>query len=80
MTLSFAVSKRIDEYLFSRDITLYKLARDAGLPVATLQNLYRGTTKSPTLALIYKVCAGLGVSVREFLNSEIFSSSELELD
>lgn len=80
MTLATAVSKRIDEYLFSRGISLYKLAKDAGLPIATLQNLYRGNTKSPTLTLIYKVCGALNVTVSEFLESPIFSLSELELD
>ncbi len=80
MTIGTAVAKRIDEFLFSRGITLYKLAKDSGLPIATLQNLYRGHTKSPTLAVIYKVCNGLNVSVAEFLNSELFSLSILELD
>ena len=80
MTLSSAVAKRIDEYLFLRGITLYKLAQDAGLPVATLQNLYRGISKSPTLAVVYKVCLALNVSVGEFLDSELFSPQLLELD
>lgn len=80
MTLSNAVAKRIDEYLFSRGITLYKLAKDANLPVATLQNLYRGNSKSPTLAVLFKICAGLSVTVAEFLDSGFFDDSILELD
>ena len=63
MTTSEAVSKRIDEYIFSRGISLYRLAKDAGIPVATLQNLYRGKSKSPTLALGYNICNGLQISV-----------------
>ncbi|MBQ9713810.1 MAG: helix-turn-helix transcriptional regulator [Clostridia bacterium] len=80
MTIATAVSKRIDEFLYSRGITLYKLAKDSGLPIATLQNLYRGNTKSPTLAVIYKICGGLRIDVSEFLNSPFFSLTELELD
>ena len=80
MTLSQAVAKRIDFYLFSRGITLYQLAKEAGLPVATLQNLYRGNTKSPTLSVIYKICRGLNGSIEEFLNEEFFPISQLELD
>lgn len=80
MTIGKAIAKRIDEYIFARGITLYKLAKDAGLPIATLQNLYRGHTKSPTIAVVYKICNGLGVSVGEFLDSELFSPSVLELD
>ena len=80
MTLSKAVANRVDFYLFSRGITLYQLAKDAGLPVATLQNLYRGNTKTPTLALIYKISIGLGISITEFLEDEFFSIAQIELD
>lgn len=80
MTITTAVAKRIDEYLFSRGITLYKLAKDSCLPVASLQNLYRGNTKTPTLALVCKLCAGLGISLTEFFDSPIFTATELELD
>ena len=80
MTLATAVSKRIDEFLYLRGISLYKLAKDSGIPVATLQNLYRGNTKSPTLAIIYKICVGLNITIFEFLDSPLFSLSELELD
>lgn len=80
MTMAKAVAHRIDEYLFSRGITLYKLAKDSELPVATLQNLYRGNTKSPTLSIIYKICIGLNISVSEFLESNLFDLSILELD
>lgn len=80
MTIAKAVANRIDEYLFSRGITLYKLAKDSELPIATLQNLYRGNTKSPTLTVIYKICIGLNISVSEFLESSFFDLSILELD
>ena len=80
MTIAKAVAKRIDDYLCEREITLYRLAKDAELPVATLQNLYRGNMKSPTLSLIYKICAGLNVTIEEFLNSDYFSPNIIELD
>ena len=80
MTLSEATAKRINEYLFSRGITLYKLAKDAGIPVSSLQNLYRGNAKSPTLATIYKIINALNVTIEEFFNSELFSPNTLELD
>lgn len=80
MTIATAVSKRIDEFLYLRDISLYKLARDSGLSPSTLQNLYRGNTKSPSLAMIYKICNGLKITIFEFLDSPFFSQSEIELD
>lgn len=80
MTTGAAIAKRIDEYICERGITLYKLSKDAGLPIATLQNLYRGHTKSPTVTVLFKICEGLNISVAEFLNSELFSPQILELD
>ena len=80
MTTGEAIAARINEYIFARGITLYKLAKDAGLPVATLQNLYRGHTKSPTVTVLFKICEGLQITVAEFLDSELFSSQILELD
>ncbi len=80
MTISTAMAKRIDEYLYARGITLYKLAKDSDLPVATLQNLYRGQTKTTSLTVVMKVCAGLRITLSEFFDSPIFYQSELELD
>ena len=80
MTLSKAVSIRIDKYLYERKISLYQLAKDAGVSVSSLQNLYRENTKTPTLALVYKICRGLNISAQEFLADDIFSSVDLELD
>lgn len=80
MTVGEAVAKRIDDYLFEKDLTLYRLAKNACLPVTTLQNLYRGHTKSPTLTVVLKLTEALGVTVEEFLDSPLFSHDNLELD
>ncbi len=80
MKISTVISKRIDEFLYSRGISLYKLAKDSALPVATLQNLYRGQTKTTSLTVVLKVCVGLGVSPTEFFDSPLFASPDLELD
>lgn len=75
-----AVSKRLNEYLFERKTTLYSLAQKAELPTATLQNLYRGKIKSPTLTVLYKICVALDISVGEFFDCAYFNPQELELD
>lgn len=80
MTIGEAVAKRIDFYLCDKGISLYKLAKDACLPLSTLQNLYRGHTKSPTVTIIFKLIGALGVTVEEFFASPLFSPDNLELD
>ncbi len=59
---------------------MYKLAKDAGLPLSTLQNLYRGHTKSPTVAVIFKITDALGVTVEDFFSSPLFDKDNLELE
>ena len=80
MTTGEAIAKRIDFYLDERGISLYRLAADAGLPVSTLQNLYRGHTKSPTVAVVIKLTQALDVSIGEFFDDSVFSPDILELD
>ena len=80
MTVGQAIAKRIDEFIFARGITLYRLAKDSGIPIATLQNLYRGHTKSPTITIVLKICETLHISVGDFFDSDLFSSNNLELD
>lgn len=79
MTTGEAVARRIDDYLAACGISLYRLAKEADLPIATLQNLYRGHTKSPTLAVVFKLTETLHVSIAEFFDSPLFSPDNLEL-
>lgn len=80
MTVGEAVAKRIDEYLYMKSMTLYRLAKEACIPVSTLQNLFRNHTKSPTVTVILKITDALGVSIEEFFDSPLFSRDNLELE
>lgn len=75
-----AVSKRLNDYLYERKTTLYALSKKAGLPTATLQNLYRGIMKSPTVTVIYKICMALEITVGEFFSCDYFDPSVLDLE
>lgn len=80
MTTGEAIAKRIDFYLGERGLSLYRLATDSGLPVSTLQNLYRGHTKSPTVTVVMKLTQALNVTMGEFFDDPLFSPDILELD
>ena len=54
--------------------------KDAGVPLSTLQNLYRGHTNSPTVSLMFKIVNALGVDIAEFFSSPLFSADTLELE
>ena len=38
----------------------------------------RGNTKSPTLAIVYQVADGFGLSILEFLDDEVFKRNDLD--
>lgn len=78
MTLGKAFAIRLTEILNERKINLYKFAKDNCIARSTLVNLINENTKSPTLAIIYQVSDGLGMSPTEFLDHPIFKSEELE--
>lgn len=80
MTVGLATAKRIDEYLHERGISLYRLAKDAFVPISTLQNLYRDHTKSPTVSVIFKLTYALGITIEEFFASPLFDADNLELE
>jgi len=78
MTMAEAVTKRIDELLFERGWSLYKLSKEACLPLTTLKNLYNGHTKSPTLSLIFKISETFNLTPIEFLDSSLFNKDEID--
>ena len=79
MTVGEAVAKRIEEVLMERKMSLYRLAKEACIPIATLQNLYRGHTKSPTFTVILKICDALNMTIAEFIDCPYFNLENLEL-
>lgn len=79
MTIGKAVAKRIKQLYEAQGITLNKLATDSGITQSTLNNIVCGTSKNPTIGTIKKVCDGLGISIVEFFDAEVFSGLEQEI-
>ena len=78
MTLAKAFTIRLNELLNERNISLYKFAKDNCIPRSSITNARIGRTKSPTLALIYQVAHGFGMTHVEFLNHPVFFKEEIE--
>lgn len=78
MTMSEAVVKRVNELLFEKGWSLYRLSKEACLPLTTLKNLYNGHTKSPTLSLVFKISEAFNLTPIQFLDNKIFESEELD--
>ena len=79
MTIGNAVRLRILELCRSNDITVNKLATMSGITQSTLSNIIGGRNNSTTISTIKKICDGLGISVEEFFDSDLFRALEQEI-
>ncbi len=78
MQLNEAVSKRLAELLAEQHMTQYQLYMKSGVPKSTIGNLMNCTYPSMKLRVIHEICQGLGISVTEFFQSELFAEDNLE--
>lgn len=67
-----AVQQRISELCESRCVTVNKLARLSGISPSTLKNIVYGRSKNPGVVTIKYLCDGLGITLIEFFDSEVF--------
>lgn len=79
MNIGEAVKARILELCQERDITINKLSSLSGVTQSTVNNIVSGRNRSTTISTIKKLCDGLGITIEEFFNSELFKDLEQEL-
>ena len=78
--ISEAVTIRLKELLDERGLSVYKLERRSAVSHDTLKSIMKGTTKGVNLKTLIALSDGLGITVSEFLNSELFSYDNLNMD
>lgn len=70
-----AIIQHIQEICEKRHWTYYKLAKEAGMPYSSLNNLFaRGTC--PTIPTLEQICGGFGISMLEFFSGVSGFSSD----
>ena len=78
--ISEAVTIRLKELLDERGLSVYKLERRIAVSHDTLKSIMKGKTKGVNLKTLIALSDGLGITVSEFLNSELFSYDNLNMD
>ena len=78
--ISEAVTIRLKELLDERGLSVYKLERRNAVSHDTLKSIMKGKTKGVNLKTLIALSDGLGITVSEFLNSELFSYDNLNMD
>jgi len=79
MNIGQAVQERILELCRQRSISVNKLSTMSGVTQSTVNNIVSGRNNSPTVSTIKKLCDGLGITIEEFFNSELFRGLEQEI-
>ena len=79
MTVSEAVAKRIFELCDERKLTVNALCNLSGVTQSTVNDIVNGTTHSAGIATIKKLCDGLGINVRAFFDSPLFTDLDQEI-
>ena len=73
-----AVTRRIEELCRQRSLNIHSLARRSGVPPTTVKNIMYGNSKNPGIVTIKLLCDGLGISLYEFFDSDLFKNLEVE--
>lgn len=79
MNIGEAVKERILELCGERCISVNKLSSMSGVTQSTVNNIVSGRNRSATISTIKKLCDGLGITIEEFFNSELFRNLEQEV-
>ena len=69
MNIGEAVKERILELCCSM----------SGVTQSTVNNIVSGRNRSATVSTIKKLCDGLGITIEDFFNSELFRNLEQEI-
>ena len=79
MTIGDAVRQRIIQLCQERNISINKLSSVSGVTQSTVTNIVSGRNNSATVSTIKKLCDGLGITITEFFQSDLFTELEQEI-
>ncbi|MCD7860005.1 MAG: helix-turn-helix transcriptional regulator [Firmicutes bacterium] len=79
MNIGEAVRERILQLCAQRDLSINRLSSLSGVTQSTVNNIVSGRNNSTTISTIKKLCDGLGITIEEFFNSELFRNLEQEI-
>lgn len=79
MSIRKAVAYRIRELCDENGITLHALAMTSGVPPMTVYSMMNTKSKNPGIVTIKMLCDGLGITLTEFFDSDLFRNLEQEI-
>ena len=79
MDIGEAVKERILALCREKNLSVNKLSNMSGVTQSTVNNIVSGRNRSATISTIKKLCDGMGITIEEFFNSELFRGLEQEI-
>ena len=77
MKLNEAISKRLNELLCDKEITAYKLFTRSGVSQSTISDLRNMNNVGVNASILYELCEGLGISLKDFFDSPLFERGNM---
>lgn len=71
--------QRIIELCQDQNMSINALSIQSGVTQSTVNNIISRRNNSTTVATIQKLCDGLGMTITEFFQSDLFSNIEQEI-
>ena len=62
-----------------RKMTINKLATESGIAPSTIKNILYGKSKNPGIVTIKMLCDGMGISLTDFFDTEVFKNLDQEI-
>ena len=76
MNINEATITRIGTLSKAQRLSMYELAYRTGMPPSTVKSIMNGKSKNPGIVNIKKMAEGLGLTIREFYDDDIFDDLE----
>lgn len=77
MHLNEAVSKRICELCKQKNLSQYQLSMKSGVPQSTLSTIINCSFPSMKMRIIYEICEGLEITLKDFFDSPLFDRENI---
>ncbi|MFD1899678.1 helix-turn-helix domain-containing protein [Enterococcus termitis] len=74
------ISKRIQEIANEKNLTINRIAVLANLKQSTVNSIYTGQSKNPTIKTIFSICKALDISITDFLNFPPYNTKSSEIE
>ncbi len=61
------VKERLQQLMDERSWTIYKVAKEAGIPWSTVRNMFKRNT-DPSITTLEAICKGMGMTLSQFFD------------